>query len=107
MQEYEKIGVIGINGTGKSSLLKIVAGLEEADEGTVTKANNIVIGYLPQNPDYDPQKSVMDQVMSQIIQTNLDHDMKWSLESEAKSLLTRFGISDFNQPTGELSGGQR
>ena len=107
VQEYEKIGVIGINGTGKSSLLKIVAGLEEADEGTVTKANNIVIGYLPQNPDYDPQKSVMDQVMSQIIQTNLDHDMKWSLESEAKSLLTRFGISDFNQPTGELSGGQR
>lgn len=107
VQEYEKIGIIGINGTGKSTLLKIIAGLEEADEGTVTKANNIVIGYLPQNPDYDPDKTVMDQVMSQLVLSNLDHDMRWSLESEAKSLLTRFGINDFKQPTGQLSGGQR
>ena len=76
VQENEKVGIIGINGTGKSTLLKIVAGLEEPDEGTVTRANHIVINYLPQNPDYDPDKSVIDQVMSQIVMTELDEHLK-------------------------------
>ena len=107
VQENEKVGIIGINGTGKSTLLKIVAGLEEPDEGTVTRANHIVINYLPQNPDYDPDKSVIDQVMSQIVMTELDEHLRWAMESDAKSLLMKLGIADINQKTGELSGGQR
>lgn len=107
VQENEKVGIIGINGTGKSTLLKIVAGLEDPDEGTVTRANHIVINYLSQNPDFDPDKSVIDQVMEQIVMTDLDEHLRWSLESDAKSLLMKLGISDFLQKTGELSGGQR
>ena len=107
VQEHEKIGIIGINGTGKSTLLKIVAGLETPDEGKVTIANHVVINYLPQNPDFDPEKSVIDQVMSQIISSDLDETLRWSLESDAKSLLMKLDINDFSQKTGELSGGQR
>lgn len=55
LQEREKVGVIGINGTGKSTLLKIAAGIEEPDEGQVIRANHIVVRYLPQNPAFDPE----------------------------------------------------
>ena len=107
VQEHEKIGIIGINGTGKSTLLKIIAGQEEPDEGTVTKANHIVISYLSQNPDFDPDGSVIDEVMKKVKTTELDEHLKWSLESDAKSLLMNLDITDFEQKTGELSGGQR
>ena len=60
LQEGEKVGIIGINGTGKSTLLKIMAGLEETDEGTVTKANHAVIAYLPQHPVFDPEMTALD-----------------------------------------------
>lgn len=63
VQENEKIGIIGINGTGKSTLLKIVAGDEEPDEGTVTTANHIVINYLPQNPEFDPDETALELSM--------------------------------------------
>ena len=56
LQEREKIGIIGINGTGKTTLLKMIAGLEEPDEGSITRANNIVIRYLPQHPEFDADK---------------------------------------------------
>lgn len=107
VQEHEKIGIIGINGTGKSTLLKIIAGQEEPDEGMVTKANHIVISYLSQNPDLDPDGSVIDEVMKKVKTTELDEHLKWSLESDAKSLLMNLDITDFEQKTGELSGGQR
>lgn len=107
VQEHEKIGIIGINGTGKSTLLKIIAGHEEPDEGKVTKANHIVISYLSQNPDFDPDGSVIDEVMKKVKTTELDEHLKWSLESDAKSLLMNLDITDFEQKTGELSGGQR
>ncbi len=107
VQEHEKIGIIGINGTGKSTLLKIIAGMETPDEGNVTVANHVVINYLPQNPDFDPNKSVIDQVMSQIITSDLDETLRWSMESDAKALLMKLDINDFSQKTGELSGGQR
>lgn len=107
VQEHEKIGIIGINGTGKSTLLKIIAGQEEPDEGKVTKANRIVISYLSQNPDLDPDGSVIDEVMKKVKTTELDEHLKWSLESDAKSLLMNLDITDFEQKTGELSGGQR
>lgn len=117
LQEGEKVGVIGINGTGKSTLLKILAGLEEPDEGTVTKANHIVVRYLPQNPCFDPEMSVIDGVLANCIQNtvgsmsqknqNAGNDASWNLESDAKNMMTRLGICDFAQKTGELSGGQR
>ena len=65
LQEGEKVGIIGINGTGKSTLLKIMAGLEETDEGTVTKANHAVIAYLPQHPVFDPEMTALDCVLTQ------------------------------------------
>lgn len=124
LQEGEKVGVIGINGTGKSTLLKILGGLEEPDEGTVTKANHIVVKYLPQNPVFDPEMSVIDSVIAGYVQNsvgsmsrenqnegnaakNFPGDINWNLESDAKSMMTRLGIYDFAQKTGELSGGQR
>ena len=107
VQEKEKIGIIGINGTGKSTLLKIIAGCEEAEEGTVTTANHIVINYLSQNPDYDDNSSVINNVLNQIISSDLDEQHRWSLESDAKALLNKLGIIDINQKMGELSGGQR
>lgn len=64
LQEGEKVGIIGINGTGKSTLLKIMAGLEETDEGTVTKANHAVIAYLPQHPVFDPEMTALDCVLA-------------------------------------------
>ena len=123
LQEGEKVGVIGINGTGKSTLLKMIAGLEEPEEGTVTKANHVVVRYLPQNPVFDPEMSVIDSVLTQCVQNfvgstagNIKNDGNhagipmeehWGLESDAKSMMTRLGIFDFEQKTGELSGGQR
>ena len=107
VQEREKIGIVGINGTGKSTLLKIVAGLEEPDEGSVIRANHIVINYLPQNPEFDGKKSVLDNVMDKIITTDMDEAHRWSLESEAKSLMLKLGVCDFAQLCGELSGGQK
>ena len=107
VQEREKIGIVGINGTGKSTLLKIAAGLEEPDEGSVIRANHVVINFLPQNPEFEANKSVLDNVMEKIITTDMDEAHRWSLESEAKALMLKLGISDFERACGELSGGQR
>ena len=107
VQENEKIGIVGINGTGKSTLLRILAGVEEADEGSVTTANHIVINYLPQNPEFDPAMGALDAIMEKVLGSTMHEAEHWTLESDAKTLLNRLEIPDFNQPTGELSGGQR
>ena len=107
VQEREKIGIVGINGTGKSTLLKIVAGMEEPDEGKVTCANHVVINFLPQNPVFEASDSVLTGVMKKIITTEMDEIHRWSMESDAKSLLYRLGIFDLGQKIGELSGGQK
>lgn len=113
LQENEKVGVIGINGTGKSTLLKIIAGLEEPDTGEVIRANNLVIRYLPQMPEFDPKASVLESVLS-YAQVGSSHKEsgrqeheQWELESSAKSMMTRLGIYNFDEETGHLSGGQR
>ena len=103
LQEGEKIGVIGINGTGKTTLLKMIAGLEEPDEGNITRANHIVIRYLPQHPKFDPKKSSLECVL----EGNITEENQWSIESDAKSMMTRLGITNYEQPAGQLSGGQR
>jgi len=103
LQEGEKVGVIGINGTGKTTLLKILAGMEEPDEGTVTTANHVVIRYLPQHPEFDPEMSSLECVLA----GNVSEENRWTIESDAKAMMTRLGIKDFEQPAGQLSGGQR
>ena len=103
LQEGEKVGVIGINGTGKTTLLRMIMGQEETDEGTITIANHVVLRYLPQHPEFDPNKSSLDCVL----EGNVTEENRWSIESEAKAMMTRLGIKDFFQPAGQLSGGQR
>lgn len=113
LQEGEKVGIIGINGTGKSTLLKIIAGLEEPDEGGVIRANHLVIRYLPQMPEFDPEATVLESVLfyAQVGSVHKEHggeeQERWNLESTAKSMMTRLGIYDFDEKTGHLSGGQK
>ncbi len=103
VQEGEKVGIVGINGTGKSTLLKILAGEEEPDEGTVTMANHVVLRYLPQRPVFDGAKTVLNCVL----EGNVTEENRWTIESDAKAMLNRLGIGRWEQPAGELSGGQR
>lgn len=102
LSEGDKVGLIGINGTGKSTFLKIIAELEHPDCGLISKAAGVRIGYLPQNPIYGEKLTVLEQVFkgasSEII------EMK---EYEAKSILTRMGITDFSTDVSRLSGGEK
>lgn len=103
IHEGDKIGVIGINGTGKSTLLKIIAGIEETDEGTIVKGNGVRIGYLPQNPVFEKGMTVLDYVAG----TEQERMLDIVKESEAKTILTKLGIFDFDQKVDVLSGGQK
>lgn len=137
--EGEKIGIIGVNGTGKSTLLKILAGIEWPDSGKVTMGNSLRLEYLPQNPDFEDQATVLQQVfkgnspvmkllreyesvLEKLNGAPDDTDLQqrliglgqqmdeldaWQLENEAKTILTKLGISKFETPVGNLSGGQR
>ena len=103
LQEGEKVGIIGINGTGKSTLLKMLAGQEEPDAGTITMASHVVIRYLPQHPELDPAMPSLECVLA----GNVSEENRWTIESDAKAMMTRLGIKDFSQPAGQLSGARR
>ena len=103
VDEQEKVGIIGINGTGKTTLLRMIVGLETPEKGTITRANHIVIRYLPQHPSFREHSTVLEAVM----EGNLRHDNEWSLESEAKTMLQKLGITDYEQIVDNMSGGQR
>lgn len=103
LQEGEKAGIIGINGTGKSTLLKIIAELEEPDDGSVIKANHCLIRYLPQNPFFAPEETVLEAVL----RGNRREENEGTIEADAKSMLTKLGVTEFDRPCGQLSGGQR
>ena len=108
MQEGEKVGVIGINGTGKTTLLKMIAGLEEPDSGSIITANHIINRYLPQHPVFDVDETVLQAVLRE--EENKEHiadDAAWNKESDAKAMLTKLGVMDFDAKCGTLSGGQR
>ncbi len=139
MEDRDKIGIIGVNGTGKSTFLKIIAGLEEPDSGQVVIGNSVRVRYLAQNPPYDPDATVLRQVfdgggeelqavssymsvMDRLeqqpddpavqqelvrISQEMDRLDAWSLESEAKNVLSKLGITRYDAPMGTLSGGQR
>lgn len=137
--ESQRIGLIGINGTGKSSLLQIIAGLETADSGKIVHANRFQSVYLPQNPEFDEKGTVLEQVFygdSPLMQVLRDYELAlseleatpddeqkqkrlfavqqrmdalnaWDAGTNAKTVLTRLGITNFQQPIGQLSGGQK
>ena len=103
INEGEKIGLIGINGTGKSTLLRLAAGLEEPDEGTVVRSRGLDIRFLPQNPQFHEG----DTILESIVRENEGHGHVWDLESQAKAMLTKLGFTDFDEKVETLSGGQR
>lgn len=102
LNEGEKVGLIGINGTGKSTLLKIISGFVIPDEGTVIKGANLKLSFLPQTPDFDKNDTVLSSALSGLSESEV-----WEQEPEAKNMLTRLGITDFTKPVMTLSGGQR
>lgn len=139
IHEGDKIGVIGVNGTGKSTLLRIAAGVDHADSGEVITMNGMRIAYLSQNPEFTAGTTVLQQVfagenpklalvrdyeetmerlskspedkklavLSARLTEEMDKAEAWSLESEAKTILTRLGLNDFGQKVDTLSGGQK
>ena len=139
IDDSDKIGLIGINGTGKTSFLKVIAGIDEADAGSFIKSSNLKIEYLAQNPDFDFEITVLEQVFEgssplmvllreyenvsssleknpsdtklqmRLIELNAKMDLNeaWQIEREAKTVLMKLGIMEFDKKIGELSGGQR
>ena len=103
LQEGEKVGIIGINGTGKSTLLRMMAGEEEPDNGRIVTANHVVIRMLPQQPVFAEHMTVLEAVLDgQNTHMNTDH---FSLEAQAKQMLAQLGIVDADQCVNILSGG--
>ncbi|MNI20120.1 putative ABC transporter ATP-binding protein [compost metagenome] len=139
MEENDKIGIIGVNGTGKSTFLRVIAGLDTPDEGRISVNRDTRIRFLPQNPEYDAEASVLlsvfqgggpeleivssymeamellellpsdEGLQDKVIKLSqeMDKHQAWGLESEAKSVLSKLGITDFKRKMGSLSGGQR
>ncbi len=104
LQEGEKVGIIGINGTGKSTLLKILAGMEEPDEGKVIWAQGMVVRFLPQHPSFRPEDTLIEALLRENGKTE---EEATDLITDAKNMMTRLGITDFNETCGHLSGGQK
>ena len=103
IEDYDRIGVLGINGTGKSTLLAIVAGALEPDEGQIIMRNGLKISYLPQNPVFDPDLNILENVVRNISQ----EQEFWNVRGEAASMLQKLGIPDPAVMPDTLSGGQR
>ena len=102
LNEGDKTGIIGINGTGKSTFLKVLAGAIEADEGRISQNPNVQVSYLPQNPVMDDNATVLEQMF-----LHFPAEFRKLNEYEAKSMLNKLGITDHSQKVGTLSGGQR
>lgn len=94
----DKIGVIGVNGTGKSTFLKIIAGIEEPDAGEIVSGRGVTVSYLAQAPQFNPSDTIVGYVIK---------DKNNASEAEAKTILTKLGITDFDAAINTLSGGQR
>ena len=102
LERGDKVGVVGVNGTGKSTLLRILAGVEESDRGTVSLDPGVRLEYVPQNPELNMEDTVLELVLR-----GLGSDARALAEYEAKTILTRLGLSQFERTVGQLSGGER
>ncbi|MDR0270608.1 ABC-F family ATP-binding cassette domain-containing protein [Paenibacillus sp.] len=139
MGDQDKIGIVGVNGTGKSTFLRVIAGFEQPDDGEISVGNQVRVRFLAQNPEFDPKNTVLQQVFEgndpklkavrdytevmerlelnpadQVLQEKLlqlnqqmDALQAWQMESEAKTILSKLGIINFDVAMGTLSGGQR
>lgn len=139
MEDQDKIGIIGVNGTGKSTFLRVIAGIEPPDSGKISMGNRIRVRYLAQNPEFDPDKTVLQQVFEgdlpemkavreytetmELLELHPSHEelqqkllklnqtldalQAWQLESDAKTILSKLGIRNYDAKMGTLSGGQR
>lgn len=139
IHEKERVGLIGVNGTGKSSLLKIIANIDLPDTGDFTHPNDYMIRYLPQEPILDENKTVLEEVFQSeatmitvmknyeqalldleqqpenetiqkkvfALQNEMDKEQAWDANANAKTILSKLGLSNFKQKIGELSGGQK
>lgn len=103
INEDEKIGVVGINGMGKSTLLKIVAGIEPFEEGKMSMGNHVKICYLPQTPVFEPGTTVLKAAIS----GNIDELNQWTIEADAKAMLNQLGFTDYDEKFEHMSGGQK
>ena len=103
INDTDKIGIIGVNGTGKSTMLSIVAGTLEPDEGRVIRGNSLRISYLKQNPEFDNSKSLL----ANVIETISGKEAHWDVAGEAKAMLQKFGIENPEISPENLSGGQK
>ena len=102
LERGDKVGVVGLNGAGKSTLLRLLSGAEEPDGGTVRLDPNVRLEYLPQNPVFPGEHTVLEQVV-----LGLSGDDRALAEYEGKMILNRLGVRDFDQKVGQLSGGER
>lgn len=102
VDEGDKIGIIGINGTGKSTLLRIIAGEEEADEGKIIFSKGLTVGWMGQNPEFDGESSILKYVCDG---KRIEED--YGYESDAKAMLTVLELENFDEKLKNLSGGQR
>ena len=102
LNEGDKVGIIGINGTGKSTFLKVLSGALEPDGGRITRNPNVQVSFLPQNPQMEDDATILEQVF-----LHFPAQFRELNEYEAKSMLSKLGFTDFQQKVGTLSGGQR
>jgi len=103
INQGDKIGIVGINGTGKSTLLKLTAGNETAEAGKVSMGNNLKLRYLPQNPVFKEE----DTILSAVLHDNVTKLNEWSIESEAKAMILKLGLPYFEEKVAHMSGGQK
>lgn len=103
INEDEKIGVIGINGMGKSTLLKVAAGIEPCDTGKISMGNHVKICYLEQTPVFADGATVLEAAVS----GNIDEENRWTVEADAKAMLNRLGFTDYSEKIEHMSGGQK
>ena len=103
INENEKIGVIGINGMGKSTLLKVAAGIEPCDEGKISIGNQVKICYLPQTPEFEEGTTVLRAAIAD----NVNELNQWTIEADARSMLNKLGFYDYDEKVEHMSGGQK
>ena len=103
INENEKIGVIGINGMGKSTLLKVAAGIEPYDEGKISIGNQVKICYLPQTPEFEEGTTVLRAAIAD----NVNELNQWTIEADARSMLNKLGFYDYDEKVEHMSGGQK